>query len=86
MDECPYHSRFEAMKMDQEDAAPSSYERIVAARMKGVAFEEPDQGQVSPFEYPVFFKGVAGIGGAGGIKTTGRRPKRGKESLIYSYE
>jgi len=56
-------------------ACPSP-ERIVPARMKWVAFEEPDECQVSPFEYAISLEGVAGIGRACGIKATGRRPKR----------
>lgn len=59
-------------------------QRVIPARMKRVALEEPHHSEIPAFHHPVFFEGMPGIGRARGIKTTGRRPKRGDEMLIYS--
>ncbi len=53
--------------------------------MKGMAFHEPDGREIPSLEHPVLFEGKAGIGGACGVKTAGRRKKGGYKALIYSY-
>jgi hypothetical protein len=44
--------------------------------MQWMAFQDPDKCQEATPAYTIFLKGLTGIHGTRGVKTTGRRQKR----------
>jgi hypothetical protein len=54
---------------------PGLLQRVVSARVKRMAFANPDQGEAHPFRHPILLYGLAGVDGTGGVEATGGRDK-----------
>jgi len=60
----------------------TSYQRVISTGVKRVTFENPDKGQKAALKDSILAIGMASVGGACGVETTGGRPKRRNTELI----
>jgi hypothetical protein len=61
----------------------SRWDRIIAARMERVAFENSFDGQPET-QHPVGFDGLGGVDRAGRLESAGRRHERRDEPFVES--